>query len=72
MSLCLDFVMNHTSEDHEWAKRALAGEKEYQDRYFFFDNYDIPSEYEEKPARRYSRQRHRATLPGERTAINLS
>lgn len=30
----MDFVMNHTSEDHEWAKRALAGEKEYQDRYF--------------------------------------
>lgn len=46
MSLCMDFVMNHTSEDHEWARRALAGEKEYQDRYFFFDNYDIPSEYE--------------------------
>ena len=32
MSVCMDFVMNHTSEDHEWAKRALAGEKEYQDR----------------------------------------
>ena len=46
MSLCMDFVMNHTSEDHEWARRALAGEQEYQDRYFFFDNYDIPSEYE--------------------------
>ena len=46
MSLCMDFVMNHTSEDHEWARRALAGEKEYQDRYFFFDNYNIPSEYE--------------------------
>lgn len=46
MSLCMDFVMNHTSEDHECARRALAGEKEYQDRYFFFDNYDIPSEYE--------------------------
>ena len=44
--LCLDFVMNHTSEDHEWAKRAKAGEKEYQDRYFFFDSWDIPNEYE--------------------------
>ena len=31
ISVCLDFVMNHTSEDHEWAKRARAGEKEYQD-----------------------------------------
>ena len=46
ISLCLDFVMNHTSEEHEWARRARAGEKEYQDRYFFFDNYDIPAQYE--------------------------
>ena len=46
ISVCLDFVMNHTSEDHEWAKRARAGEKEFQDRYFFFDDMAIPSEYE--------------------------
>lgn len=46
MSLCLDFVMNHTSEDHEWARRARNGEKEYQDRYFFFDNWTIPNEFE--------------------------
>ena len=47
INICLDFVMNHTSEDHEWAKRARNGEKEYQDRYFFFDNYDIPSLYDQ-------------------------
>ena len=46
MSLCLDFVMNHSSEDHEWAKRARAGEKEYQDRYFFYDDWTIPNEFE--------------------------
>jgi len=46
MSVCLDFVMNHTSEDHEWAQRAKKGEKEYQDRYFFFDNWNIPNEFE--------------------------
>ena len=46
MSVCLDFVMNHTSEDHEWARRARAGEKEYQDRYFFYDDWTIPNEYE--------------------------
>ena len=46
ISVCLDFVMNHTSEEHEWARRARAGEKEYQDRYFFFDSYDIPAQYE--------------------------
>ena len=38
--------MNHTSEDHEWARRARAGEKEYQDRYFFFDDWEIPYQYE--------------------------
>ena len=46
ISLCLDFVMNHTSEDHEWARRARAGEKEYQQRYFFFDDWTIPQQYE--------------------------
>ncbi|MCR5109099.1 MAG: alpha-amylase family protein [Lachnospiraceae bacterium] len=45
ISLCLDFVMNHTSEDHEWAIRAKKGEREYQDRYFFFDNWNIPNEF---------------------------
>lgn len=46
ISVCMDFVMNHTSEDHEWAKRARAGEGEYMSRYFFFDNDAIPAEYE--------------------------
>ena len=35
INVCLDFVMNHTSDEHEWARRARAGEKAYQDRYFF-------------------------------------
>ncbi|MBQ3391951.1 MAG: alpha-amylase family protein [Lachnospiraceae bacterium] len=47
MCVCLDFVMNHTSEDHEWAKRAKAGEKEYQDRYFFYDDWTIPNRFEQ-------------------------
>ena len=46
MSLCLDFVMNHTSEDHEWARKARSGDKKYQDRYFFFDSWTIPNEFE--------------------------
>ena len=44
--LCLDFVMNHTSEDHEWAKKARAGEPGYRERYFFYDSWDIPREFE--------------------------
>ena len=47
ISVCLDFVMNHTSEDHEWARRARAGEKEFQNRYFFYDSWDIPNWYEQ-------------------------
>ena len=35
ISLCMDFVMNHTSDEHEWARRARAGEGEYMSRYFF-------------------------------------
>ena len=47
IALCLDFVMNHTSEDHEWAKRARAGDFEYQTRYFFYDDWTIPHRFEE-------------------------
>ena len=46
ISLCMDFVMNHTSEDHEWAQRARAGEREYMDRYFFYNNAFIPQAFE--------------------------
>ena len=46
ISLCLDFVMNHTSEDHDWARRARAGEPGYRERYFFYDSWDIPREFE--------------------------
>lgn len=46
MNVCMDFVMNHTSEDHEWAVRARQGDGEYMSRYFFYDNDSIPNEYE--------------------------
>ncbi len=46
MNVCMDFVMNHTSCDHEWARRAKAGEGEYMSRYFFFDDGAVPAEYE--------------------------
>lgn len=46
ISLCLDMVMNHTADTHEWAMRAKAGEKEYMERYQCYDTYDIPSQFE--------------------------
>ena len=47
IQVCMDFVMNHTSEDHEWAVRARKGEGEYMSRFFFFDNREIPDRYEQ-------------------------
>ena len=46
ISVCLDFVMNHTSEDHEWARRARAGDRAMQERYFFYDDWSEPNEFE--------------------------
>ena len=45
ISLVLDFVFNHTSNEHEWAKKARAGEEAYQDFYYFFDNDKEVDEY---------------------------
>ncbi len=46
ISLCLDFVINHTADTHDWAMRAKAGEAEYIQRYICFDTPDIPAEME--------------------------
>ncbi len=46
ISLVLDFVFNHTSDEHDWARRALAGEEEYQNLYRMFSNRSEPDEYE--------------------------
>jgi len=46
ISLCLDFVLNHAGEEHEWAKAARAGDPEAQSRFFLYDNWDIPHMYE--------------------------
>lgn len=46
INVCMDFVMNHTSEDHEWAKKARQGDGEYMSRYFFFKDFEEPAQYE--------------------------
>ncbi|MDH5392584.1 MAG: alpha-amylase family glycosyl hydrolase [Gammaproteobacteria bacterium] len=45
--LTLDVVVNHTSNEHEWAARARQGEKKYQDYFYLFDNREIPDMFEE-------------------------
>lgn len=46
ISLVLDFVFNHTSDEHEWARRAISGEERYQAFYYMFDDRTIPDQYE--------------------------
>ncbi|TWT59013.1 Amylosucrase [Thalassoglobus neptunius] len=46
ISLVLDFVFNHTSDDHIWAKQAQSGNKEYQQFYYIFPDRTIPDQYE--------------------------
>jgi amylosucrase/maltose alpha-D-glucosyltransferase/alpha-amylase len=46
ISLVLDFVFNHTSDEHDWAKMALAGNAEYQAFYRMFSNREEPDQYE--------------------------
>lgn len=46
MYLMLDIVLNHTSHHHEWAKKAKAGDKKYQDYFYMFDNRQLPDQYD--------------------------
>ncbi len=46
MYLMLDIVLNHTSDQHEWAVKARKGEAEYQDYYHFFNDRSLPDEFD--------------------------
>lgn len=46
ISLVVDFVFNHTSDEHEWARRAQAGDPIYSDYYFIFPDRNMPDAYE--------------------------
>jgi len=45
--LVLDIVMNHTSNEHEWAQRARAGDPVYRDYYYTFESRNIPDSFEQ-------------------------
>lgn len=46
ISLVVDFVFNHTSDEHAWALQALAGSEAHQEFYYMFDDRTIPDQYE--------------------------
>jgi amylosucrase len=47
ISLVMDFVFNHTSNEHEWAKKALAGNPVFQNYYRMFDDRTLPDAHEQ-------------------------
>jgi amylosucrase len=46
MYLMLDIVLNHTSHQHEWAKKAKAGDKKYQDYFYMYNDRLIPDQFD--------------------------
>lgn len=45
IDIVLDFVLNHTADDHPWALQARAGVQEFVDYYWFFDDENEVEEY---------------------------
>jgi amylosucrase len=47
MLITLDVVVNHTSDEHEWATLARQGDKKYQEYYYVYDDREVPDMFEE-------------------------
>jgi amylosucrase len=45
--LTLDVVLNHTSNEHEWAQKARQGDPVYQDYFYTFENRNVPDMFEQ-------------------------
>lgn len=45
--LTMDVVLNHTSDEHEWAQKAKQGDTTYQDYYYTFENRNVPDMFEQ-------------------------
>jgi amylosucrase len=46
ISLCLDLVLNHVAREHEWARRARAGEERYRDYFLVYPDRSMPDAFE--------------------------
>lgn len=46
ISLVLDFVFNHTADEHVWAQKALAKDPEYEGYYWIFPDRAMPDAFE--------------------------
>jgi len=45
--LALDFVMNHTAREHEWAQAAGKGDERFEDFYISFEDRERPDQYDQ-------------------------
>lgn len=46
ISLVLDFVFNHTSDEHAWAKKAKSGDPDYLNYYFTYPDRELPDQFQ--------------------------
>jgi amylosucrase len=46
ISLVLDFIFNHTSDEHAWAQGCVAGDPQYADFYYLFPDRTLPDAYD--------------------------
>lgn len=46
ISLCIDLVLNHTAQEHDWARRAAKGQAPFTDYYLIYDDEETPRAYE--------------------------
>lgn len=46
ISLVVDFVFNHTADDHDWAIRAQEGDRDFINYYHVYPDRSIPDQYE--------------------------
>ncbi|MDY6905754.1 MAG: alpha-amylase family glycosyl hydrolase [Thermodesulfobacteriota bacterium] len=44
--LVLDFVLNHTSDEHAWAQYAKEGNRDFQEYYYMFPDRYMPDQYQ--------------------------
>ncbi|MFR8313198.1 MAG: alpha-amylase family glycosyl hydrolase [Ruminococcus sp.] len=63
ISVCMDFVMNHTSEDHEWAEKP-ARVTGVHEQILLFSTIRTFLLFMRKPYRRYFQPQRQAILPG--------
>jgi amylosucrase len=46
IALCVDLVLNHTAREHEWARKAVAGEPACREMYLIYPDRTQPDAYE--------------------------